>query len=139
MRSIKIISLLIMIQFLTGCNNDDTTENENENQVESIVSEIDNNIMAQWTPQMLELEQFSSGRPNGIAIALAYMYLATYETAVSGMPNYVSNTVRLNGLNIDFTQKADIVHWEISLNSCMATVTDHFLRNIPALHIKIGS
>lgn len=134
MRSTKInslFSLIVMCYFFVSCNNDEITSNEGKDPTSS-VSEIKNNVLYDWTNQLLALERYSSGRPNGSARALAYIYLAAYETAIPGMPNYISNTKRLNGFTLDFDKKADVIDYNLALNSCMSKVTDHFLRNVPA-------
>ena len=100
--------------------------------LESNVANIDNDILYQWTGLMLELERYASGmRPNATARALAYIYLATYETAVPGMQNYVSNADRLEGLRIRNDERSNNINWELALNKCLSEVLDHFLLNIP--------
>jgi len=97
------------------------------------VSSINNQIVNDWTDLMLELERYAGGmRPNASARALAYIHLATYETAVPGMKDHVSNASRLNGLRIDREEVPRNVNWEIALNACYADVIDHFLINVPS-------
>ena len=98
----------------------------------ALVADIDNQIVQQWTSVLLDLEQYAAGmRPNASARALAYIHLATYETLVPGMPNYISNDDRLQGFRIQDNERADDVNWLIALNACYAEVLDHFLLNVP--------
>ena len=131
MRSIRIklfLALVISTLLFQSCNDDDVI---NENNEENLASAIDNDIVHAWTDLMLELERYASGRPNGIARGLAYIYLASYETALSDMPEYLSNTERLSGLTIDPAERAENIDVQLALNSCFAKVIDHFLLNVP--------
>ena len=96
------------------------------------VAAIDNQIVNDWTDLLLELERYAGGmRPNASARALAYIHLATYETALPGMRDHVSNAPRLAGLTIRKQEIPRNVNWEIALNTCYADVIDHFLLNLP--------
>ena len=93
-----------------------------------------NEVVQDWTELLLEIERDAAGmRPNATARALAYIYLASYETAVPGMHNKKSNTERLQGLEIDRQHKKGKgrINWEIALNKAFATTLDHFLINVP--------
>lgn len=97
------------------------------------VSELNNQIVNDWTDLMLELERYAGGmRPNASARAMAYIHLATYETAVPGMRNHVSNSKRLDELEIKKQEVPRKVNWEIALNTCYADVINHFLINVPS-------
>ena len=103
------------------------------NQKGKKVSSINNQIVNDWTDLMLELERYAGGmRPNASARAIAYIQLATYETAVPGMRNYISNSERLEGFTISNQETPRDVNWEIALNACYADVIDHFLINVPS-------
>ena len=113
-------------------NNGGNNNNDGDNHTKNVAS-INNQIVNEWTDLMLELERYAGGmRPNASARALAYIHLATYETAVPGMRDFVSNSERLEGLNISRQEVPRKVHWEIALNACYADVIDHFLINVPA-------
>jgi len=100
---------------------------------EKKVSSLNNQIVNDWTDLMLELERYAGGmRPNASARALAYIHLATYETAVPGMRDHISNSTRLEGLTISKQELPRDVNWEIALNACYADVIDHFLINVPS-------
>jgi hypothetical protein len=92
-------------------------------------------LVTDWTDLLLATERYAVGmRPNASARALAYIYLAAYETAVPNMRGYVSNANRLRGLNIDSNQGNRNVNVELALNACFADVLDHFLLNVPLAH-----
>lgn len=87
----------------------------------------------EWTDLLLENERYAAGmRPNASARALAYIYLAAYETALPAMRGYVSNTRRLQGLRINRNGRGNQnLEIELALNACFADVVDHFLINVP--------
>lgn len=95
------------------------------------VAVMDNNLVHEWTNLFLELERYSTGRPNASARGIAYIYLAGYETAVPAMLGYASNDDRLRGLRIRDDERADEINWELALNATFATAIDHFLLNLP--------
>ncbi|MCP9235246.1 vanadium-dependent haloperoxidase [Lewinella sp. JB7] len=91
-------------------------------------------IVREWTDVLLQNERHAVGlRPNGSARALAYIYLAAYETALPALRGFTSNTRRLDGLNLerDF-RGADNASVALALNACFADVINHFLINVPA-------
>lgn len=96
------------------------------------VSVTGNGIAHEWTDLLLELERYSAGRPNASARALAYIYLASYETVAPGMENYGSIHQQLRGLRIQNNFRAEEVNWQLALNTCLARVVDHFLLNLPS-------
>lgn len=96
------------------------------------VSRIDNSLLSEWTELFLELERYAAGmRPNASARAIAYTYLAAYETAQPGMDNYISNTTQLGELSFEESFNTRNIDYEIALNACFADVLDHFLLNVP--------
>ncbi len=109
-------------------NGDGQGNNPNAN----VVAEIDNNLTVEWMNLFLELERYAGGmRPNASARAIAYINLAAYETAVPGMPDYVSNSRQLQGLNIQGDNNLRNINWAVALNACYAAVLSHFLLNVP--------
>ena len=97
------------------------------------LSNTDADVLYEWTELMLELERYAGGmRPNASARAFAYIYLASYETAVSGIRNYDSTEDNLNGFEIDQEERPQGVNYEIALNSCLADVLSHFIYNVPS-------
>ena len=97
------------------------------------ICRLDADVVHEWTELMLELERYATSmRPNASARSFAYIYLASYETAVSGMPNQNSNENQLTGLEIDEGVRPQDLNFEIALNSCFATTLEHFIYNVPS-------
>ena len=120
-----------------GPNNNGNGPGNNDGQgngpTNNIVADINNELTVEWMNLFLELERYAGGmRPNASARAIAYINLAAYETAVPGMPDYVSNSRRLQGLNIQNNNNLRNINWEIALNTCYSDVLSHFLINLPA-------
>lgn len=158
MRNNKIILVLLIMVTWTfqSCSDDDNADNDviaedfrggrnggngngngnqpgNNNGNTLPVDALDTNILEDWTDLLLELERYAGGmRPNASARALAYIYMAAYETAVPGMSNYISNSERLQGLEINSPNNNRNIDFEIALNTTFAKVIDHFLINVPA-------
>ncbi len=132
---IKLLSVVaVLLVFVQACTNEQEELGFNDALDEIIddVSVTGNGIAHEWTDLLLELERYASGRPNASARALAYIYLATYETVAPGMENYGSIDRELRGLRIDDDVRAEEVNWLVALNTCFARVVDHFLLNLPA-------
>ncbi|MFY0591910.1 vanadium-dependent haloperoxidase [Roseivirga sp.] len=129
---LTLLSLVISMAFvIQSCNNDEEIiDGFDETEIDDI-SITGNGIAHEWTDLMLRLEQYSQGRPNASARALAYIYLTAYETAVPGMTNYISVDERLRGLRIRDSERADEVDYQIALNTAFAKAIDHFLINVP--------
>lgn len=152
MRSSKVsfLSLLVMTLFLfQSCAKDEALVEEQFLQVAAddfsvddiegevltaALTELDNDVVREWTETLLEVERYAGGmRPNATARALAYIYLASYETAVPGMQEYDSTERSLRGLQIDAPRnRGRGINWEIALNESFAKTLDHFLINVPA-------
>ncbi|MEM0992610.1 MAG: hypothetical protein AAGI49_06210, partial [Bacteroidota bacterium] len=96
------------------------------------VSLLSTNIVAQWTNTFLEVERYAAGmRPNGSARAMAYIYLASYETAAPGMRDHISAVEALEGISINVPQQLGTIDWELALNESFAITLNHFLINVP--------
>ena len=95
------------------------------------VSQLSSELLRDWTDLFLELDRYAYGmRPNATARAIAYINLASYETAVPKMRNFSSNSGRLEGLDIDQSEAPRRLNVEIALNACYADVLDHFMINV---------
>ncbi|MEM9141769.1 MAG: vanadium-dependent haloperoxidase [Bacteroidota bacterium] len=96
------------------------------------LSDTTSELIVQWNELLLVLDRYATGmRPNATSRALAYIGLAAYETAVSEMPAYSSNTTRLNGFSLDAGQIPDSLNLDIALNACYARALDYFIYNVP--------
>ncbi len=133
--TIKLIYLFIGLAiFLQACTDQEDPIIDIGQDVEELnqdITLVGNDIVHEWTELMLQLERYSQGRPNAMARALAYIYLAAYETAVPGMENYRSIDGKLRGLHIDNDEIREEINWELALNTTFARVIDHFLINVP--------
>lgn len=115
--------------FFIACNTDD---DQNRISDDRNIDQLNAKVVQEWSHLILELERYCEGmRPNASARAFAYMNLATYETAVTAMPNYSSNNNRYTNLLIDFNKKSANIDYNIALNSCFARVSEYFLFSIP--------
>jgi len=117
-----------------GGNNGGGRNGNNPSSDDSVpVDALDNKIVEEWIGLMLEVERYSTGRPNVSARGMAYIFLATYETAVPGMNGYESNERRLDQLDLRRPPN-ETIDWELALNSTFGIVLDHFLLNLPEAH-----
>ena len=95
------------------------------------VSELDNYVAQTWIELFLELERYAAGmRPNASARAIAYINLASYETAAPGMRDFMSTSRQIPGLQIQRDVDFRNVDFQLALNSCYADVIEHFLTNV---------
>lgn len=94
-------------------------------------TELNAELLTSWTDVILQTECFAGGmRPNASARAMAYIYLAAYETVQPGMPGYRSHAGRLDELRLVPDQFTGQLNLELALNACLADVADHFLLNV---------
>lgn len=103
-------------------------------------SNQDTRVIMDWIDLFLELDRYAEGmRPNATARALAYIHLAAYETMVPGLPDFTSNSGRIPDFEIRGNKDLPKIEWRLALNSCYASVLNHFLLNVPStLRQKIG-
>ena len=96
------------------------------------LNDVSNRLIYDWTNLLLEVDRYATGmRPNATARALAYINLASYETGVPAMRNYVSNTNFLSGLEIDDDVRDNRIDYEVAINAAYAMAIEHFIPNIP--------
>lgn len=122
--------LLFLFLITTACEDDDAqllsvAGGDPETAVPVVVDE--------WTDLLPEAERHTFGlRPNGSARALAYIYLAAYETMMPAAEGYRSAAAGLPGLDVDPDYlDQGFVDTELALNACFARVLPHFLSNCP--------
>ncbi len=96
------------------------------------LTRVGNKVIKEWSDLFLELDRYATGmRPNATARAIAYIYLAAYETGVSGMKDFISNEDQLDGLVIDDSQRDKRVNYELAINRALSISVDHFLLHLP--------
>lgn len=95
----------------------------------NLVSQQSNMVAACWVRQFALIERWIAGmRPTVSARAMTYIHLAAYETALPGMPNFVSNQEHIQGLKIPpFVYDTKHINWNIALNACYAKMDSVFL------------
>jgi PAP2 superfamily len=93
------------------------------------VANYSNTVPNCWIKQFALIERWIAGmRPTVSARALSYIHLAAYETALPGMPNFISNQSKMEGLQIPkFTGNIKNYNWNIALNACYAKMDSAFL------------
>jgi hypothetical protein len=124
-----LILLAISITVLQSCNKDDDSFQLEEEA--PIVSNATTQLIVDWNAFWLELDRYTSGmRPNSTARALGYIHLAGYEAVAPDMDGYRSNSNRLQGFNINQSEKADNVDLNLALNTTYALVFDHFMFSV---------
>lgn len=93
------------------------------------VEALDSEIAEDWIDLLLEVERYSAGRPNASARSFAYIFLATYETAVPGMDGYSSLAEVYSELDIAGAPTREL-DYELALNTTFEIVVDHFMINL---------
>ncbi len=99
------------------------------------LSNLDSEVLENWNHLLCEIDQYATGmRPNSTARSIAYIYLASFETAVPAMRNFHSNEKILQGLKIDQREKARNINYELALNKALSVSIDHFIINLPSAY-----
>ncbi len=109
------------------------TEDENIDPADRVgeMSDETTQLVVDWNNLWLELDRYTEGmRPNATARALAYINLAVYETAIYSMPEYTTNAVRLQSLEINEDRRAGTIDLNLALNRCYARVFEHFMFSV---------
>ncbi len=132
----SLLSLMMtMVLFLSCATDNDVLTPEED----AIVTDPDDvvttnettQLIIDWSELWIEIDRYTSGmRPNATARAIAYINLATYETAVYSMNGYTSNVNRLDGLNINDDQRDPNINLDLALNRCYSRVIDHFMFSV---------
>ena len=105
--------LLLSSILLIGCEVDPVAV---EIKRENLAKDYNNDVVAGWTDLYLDIERYLPGfRPAATARALAYINMAAYETAIPGMPHFVSNALRQDSLILPTFQAMTL---KISLEHC---------------------
>lgn len=107
--------------------------NDGQNATKNVTANYNSAVPREWINLYMDVEKDLPGfRPAATSRALAYIWLAAYEAALPGMPDFVSNDTKsnFNGLNIP-DQPTDIENydWAIAVNSALYTATNHFMWN----------
>ena len=123
-----ILTTVLVLLLFFSCNTDDDQLIISPNT--TLVTDETTELIIEWNELWLNQDRYTFGmRPNATARALAYIHLAAYQTVVHDMADYSSNTSRLDFLTIDDSQRALSIDKNVALNTCYATVINHFMNN----------
>ena len=134
MRNYKILIFAVLgLTFLNSCDDDPVA---NEVTYENLAKNYSNDIIFEWTELYLVVEKDLTGfRPAATSRALAYINMASYETALPGMPYFISNELKLKGLDLPvLPHDVTKYDWNIAINACMSKTFEHFLINKNVQH-----
>lgn len=116
----------VIFGFISSCRKDNNVNIAVINRVRDISSP---EVITSWNSLVAKID-FSYGeyRPCPITAVLAYTALANYETAIPGMPNYLSLVDNYQGLNIPKLESSKIseLNWNIAINASTAALYKHF-------------
>lgn len=128
--------MALSVLILFSCSENAIIEPDIETEIlKNKVSNQSNEVTFQWSQIYLSIEKDLTGfRPAGTCRALAHIHLAAYETSVSGMPNFVSNTKFINSLSIPQAPDAESINWNIALNENYYRTLGHFLKGKSEAH-----
>ena len=128
MRKLKIFAIAIIgLIFFQSCDPDPIA---NEVKYENLTKNYKSDVVFEWTELYLVIEKDLLGfRPAATARALGYINIASYETALPGMPYFISNELKLKGLDLpDLPKDVKLYDWNIAINACMAKTFEQFLK-----------
>ena len=93
-------------------------------------SDIDGQVVRDWNKLFLEIDRYAPGfRPPAASRLLAYVGLASYESAVPGMPEYRSLKTNYSGLVIPTAPTSEI-HWGLAVNASYAFMFRQFYSQV---------
>jgi hypothetical protein len=126
-----IVCLLTIGMFFTACQEENITPKQPENS--NLVKDLNSNTAEQWIDLYMEIEKdLPSFRPAATSRALAYIWMAAYETAVPGMPDFKSNEGASNFKGLDIPNLPKDVKeydWNVAVNTALYVTTNHFMWN----------
>ncbi len=131
---LKFMKPLVVVLFLgvlfTSCETDPKPTPELP-EITNKTSGYSSKYTKDWLNMYMDVEKDLKGfRPAATSRALAYIWMAGYESALPGMPDFVSNETKLTGLDIPALPKAaDQYNWNVALNAALARTYDHFMTN----------
>lgn len=132
--------LVISSALIQSCSNDTDVQYDVKQEENTNASQVTTALITDWNNLWLEVDRHAYGmRPTATARSLAYIHLAAYETAVEEMDGYTSNRNRLQGFNINPSQREENIDIALALNTCYALVIDHFMYKVDnEIDIKVG-
>lgn len=131
----KVILPLLVIAFcFSACKKDPVDE-----PVTNLASKQSHEVVTLWADLYLVIEKDLAGfRPAPTSRALVYIGMAAYETALPGMPDFISNSTKLQGLSIPALPKAVSEYsWEVAVNAAYAQSYKNFMPKANAAQIQL--
>jgi hypothetical protein len=124
-----LVLLIASLFILASCNK--TVEPPTANS--RAAAEFNNAVPLAWNNLLLEVERFSPGfRPPVAARAFAYIGLATYETAVPGMPDFKTLENQFIGLDLPEYDPNSEYHFPTAVNAAYAFISSRMFPNAPS-------
>ncbi len=119
---------LLLCVFLAGiissCRKDNNIPVSTNNKVKDIAS---TDVITSWNSAVGTIDfGYGEYRPCPIATVLGYTGLANYETAVPGMPDYLSLETSYPGLTLPKFNKNQEINWQIAINACTGYMYKQF-------------
>lgn len=117
---------LVLVGLISSCKKDVNTGTP-KNLVKDVA---EHDVISNWNAAQLEIDRYAAGyRPCPIGRAEGYIGLATYETAVPGMPEYQSIAKNYSGLNIPAFDASKEINWPLAINAATAYMYKNFFVN----------
>ncbi len=131
-----LVAILALGIFFTACKTDPDPIVDPVVKNENRTAGYSSKYARQWINLYMDIEKdLPNFRPAATSRALAYIWMAGYESGLPGMPTYASNSTKLSGLTIPALPKAvDQYNWNVALNAAIARTTDHFMYGTSTEH-----
>lgn len=136
--NIRFLLTAIAILFMQACQKDADNISIQDSKP-NLTANYDSKIIDIWTNVYLTIERdLREFKPTASSRALAYIYMAAYETGRPGMPDFISNQHHLPSLKIpNLASAITDINWEAALNTCFATTLRHFLIKATPQHLEL--
>jgi hypothetical protein len=132
-RTIKLwaLPLLFLLFAMISCREEEPVQVSDTH-----VSAYDPEVVIRWMDLILEVERFTPGYlPPVAARSLGYIGLASYETAIPGMPDNNSLSEYYLELQLPASNPNIQYHYPIALNAAYATMVNKLYPDIPAAQL----
>jgi membrane-associated phospholipid phosphatase len=98
-------------------------------EIENRTSGYSSKYTKDWINLYMDIEKDIPGfRPAATSRAVGYIWMAAYESALPGMPDFISNEKKLTGLDIPALPKAvNLYDWNVAMNAALARTYEHFM------------
>lgn len=125
----KYVFILVLGLTVFSCKKDDPTPIDQTPTDQNLTKNYSNEVPKEWVNLYMDIEKDLPGfRPAATSRALAYIWMAAYESALPGMPDFVSLDSKFNGLNVpDFSKDVTKFNWSIAVNAAVAKTMDHMM------------